>query len=145
MARGDHPGIMGRPRIEIDWDEFHKLCLIQCTLVEIAGWFDCSEDTIENRVKETHGVTFSEYYKKKSAKGKISLRRTQMRMSETNPTMAIWLGKQYLGQKDQQDFSGNIKVAKAFDTGKMTKPEYMEFIKDQIRIESKELEKETEG
>ena len=26
-------------------------------------------------------------------------------MAETNPTMAIWLGKQYLGQKDTKDIS----------------------------------------
>lgn len=38
-----------------------------------------------------------------SADGKISLRRTQFRMAETNVSMAIWLGKQILGQKDQQE------------------------------------------
>lgn len=30
----------------------------------------------------------------------MSLRRSQFRIAETNATMAIWLGKQYLGQKD---------------------------------------------
>lgn len=33
--------------------------------------------------------------------GRASLRRSQFKMSDTNPTMAIWLGKQTLGQKDQ--------------------------------------------
>ena len=42
---------MGRPRIEIDKEEFEKLCDIQCTLTEIAGWFRCSPDTIENWCK----------------------------------------------------------------------------------------------
>lgn len=94
---------MGRPRIEIDWEEFDKLCGLQCTLIEIAGWFDCSVDTIENRVKEVHSVTFSEYWEQKAAKGKISLRRTQWKMAQTNPTMALWLGKQYLNQRDRND------------------------------------------
>lgn len=94
---------MGRPKIEINWDEFDKLCQLQCTLKEIAGWFDCSEDTIENRCKEVHGITFSDYFSKKSAKGKISLRRTQWKMAETNATMALWLGKQYLGQTDKNE------------------------------------------
>lgn len=94
---------MGRPRIEIDWTEFDKLCALQCTLSEISGWFDCSEDTIERRVEETHGVTFAEYYRQKAGKGKISLRRTQWKMAQTNPTMALWLGKQYLGQRDRND------------------------------------------
>ncbi|MBQ0061347.1 MAG: hypothetical protein KBT15_06205 [Bacteroidales bacterium] len=35
----------------------------------------------------------------------MSLRRSQMKMAETNPTMAIWLGKQYLGQKDNRDLN----------------------------------------
>ena len=32
--------------------------------------------------------------------GLTSLRMTQFRMAETIPTMAIWLGKQYLNQSD---------------------------------------------
>lgn len=95
---------MGRPKIEIDWDEFDKLCNMQCTLVEIAGWFDCSEDTIERRVKEKYEITFAERYKKKSAKGKISLRRKQMEVASSgNVTMLIWLGKQYLNQRDKRE------------------------------------------
>ena len=33
--------------------------------------------------------------------GKISLRRMQWRLAETSATMAIFLGKQYLGQKNE--------------------------------------------
>jgi hypothetical protein len=32
--------------------------------------------------------------------GKASLRRNQFKLSETNAAMAIWLGKQYLGQRE---------------------------------------------
>lgn len=101
----------GRPRIKIDKEEFEKLCAMQCTLIEIAGWFNCSDDTIENWCKETYGEIFSEVYKKKSAKGKISVRRDQFRAAESgNVTMLIWLGKQYLGQKEQSvlEVSENI-------------------------------------
>ena len=35
----------------------------------------------------------------------IASRRTQFRMAETNCSMAIWLGKQYLGQKEQQEIA----------------------------------------
>lgn len=95
----------GRPRIEINEEQFKGLCNIQCTLSEIAGWFKCSEDTIERWCKRELGVSFAEAYKMYSVGGKISLRRNQMRMAETNVTMAIWLGKQYLGQKDQQNIT----------------------------------------
>lgn len=94
---------MARPRIEIDKDQFIGLCNIQCTLTEIADWFKCSEDTIERWCKRELGSGFAESYKKYSVGGKISLRRYQMKMAEHNATMAIWLGKQYLGQTDKQE------------------------------------------
>lgn len=95
---------MGRPKIEIDWKQFDQLCKIQCTLTEIAAFFDCSEDTIERRVSETYGVTFAEHSRQKRGKGKISLRRRQMQAAlDGNTTMLIWLGKQYLGQADKQE------------------------------------------
>jgi len=93
----------GRPKIEIDWEEFDKLCEMQATLIEISGWFGCSEDTIERRVQEVKGENFAEYYKKQQGKGKASLRRDQWKSSHGgNVTMQIWLGKQVLGQKDKQ-------------------------------------------
>lgn len=96
---------MGRPQIKISKEDFEKLCSMQCTLIEIAGFFDCSEDTIERWCAKTYrGQTFAEIYKRKSAKGKISVRRRQFQVAEDgNPTMLIWLGKQYLGQKEYQD------------------------------------------
>lgn len=96
---------MARPRIEIDEAQFKKLCAIQCTLAEISSWFKCSEDTIERWCKRELKMSFAEAFKTWSADGKISLRRIQFRMAETNCSMAIWLGKQYLGQKDQQELS----------------------------------------
>lgn len=95
---------MGRPVIEIDFKEFEKLCALACTQVEIAEWFDCSPDTIDRRVKEHYGETFAEVFKKKSSKGKISLRRKQFEVALTgNVTMLIWMGKQLLGQSDKQE------------------------------------------
>lgn len=99
----------GRPQIEINWTAFDKLCLLQCTLEEIASFFNCSVDTIERAVKRDKGFGFAEYYKKKSAGGKSSLRRKQMEVALSgNTTMLIWLGKQYLEQKDKtaQELSG---------------------------------------
>lgn len=90
----------GRPRIEIDSNQFENLCNLQCTLSEIAGWFKCSEDTIERWCKREYGETFAETFKIYSASGKMSLRRAQFRLAEKSAAMAIFLGKQYLGQRD---------------------------------------------
>jgi len=88
--------------ITVDWEQFDKLCAIQCTLREIASFFNCSEDTIENIVKKEKLCLFSEYKKKKSGSGKISLRRKQFELAlNGNVTMLIWLGKQYLDQSDK--------------------------------------------
>lgn len=90
----------GRPKIQIDNKQFEKLCGMQCTLEEIAGFFDCSMDTIERWCKRSYKMTFAETYKKYSYAGKLTLRRAQFKLAEKNASMAIWLGKQYLGQKD---------------------------------------------
>lgn len=91
---------IGRPEIEINQEQFEKLCAMQCTLEEIAGFFDCCDDTINNWCKKTYNDNFSGVFKKKSAGGKISLRHNQFKIAEKNAAMAIFLGKQYLGQKD---------------------------------------------
>lgn len=91
----------GRPKKEIDVDTFEKLCGMQCTLEEIAGILKCSSDTVERWCKTYYGESFAETYKKQSATGKASLRRTQFKLAEKSAAMAIWLGKQYLGQRDR--------------------------------------------
>ena len=91
----------GRPKKEIDQTLFEKLCGLQCTLDEIAGIFDCSSDTIERWCKRTYKERFADVYKKHSASGKSSLRRMQFKLAEKSAAMAIWLGKQYLGQRDR--------------------------------------------
>lgn len=105
---------MARPRIEIDREQFQKLCAIQCTLAEIAAWFKCSEDTIENWCKRELKMSFSDAYKMWSADGKISIRRIQFKMAEHNPSMAMFLGKVYLGQREVQDVT--VSVENADDT-----------------------------
>lgn len=91
---------MARPRKEIDQKDFESLCALQCTKEEICGFFDVSDKTLENWCKRTYAEGFSEVFKKKRGKGKISLRRAQFRLAEKSASMAIWLGKQWLGQKD---------------------------------------------
>jgi hypothetical protein len=99
----------GRPEFVLDEDEFKKLMRLHATLSETAGWFDVSEDTIEAACKRQFNLSFSECFKKWSAGGKISLRRAQWiaATEKHNTALLIWLGKQYLGQKDMIEHSGN--------------------------------------
>ena len=91
---------VGRKQIPIDKIQFEKLCSMQCTLEEIASFFDCCDDTINNWCKKTYNDNFSGIYKKKSASGKIALRRMQFKHAEKNPQMAMFLGKVYLKQRE---------------------------------------------
>lgn len=86
---------MGRPKFQIDYDLVNKLAHIQCTQEEIASIVGCDVRTLQ-RDEE-----FCRIYKTASETGKSSLRRLQWKSAEKgNVTMQIWLGKQYLGQKD---------------------------------------------
>lgn len=84
----------GRPKKEIDYQLVEKLANIQCTQEEIASFLEVSVRTLQ-RDEE-----FCRIYKKGQENGKMSLRRIQFKIAEKNSTMAIWLGKQYLGQRD---------------------------------------------
>lgn len=99
---------MGRPRIEINKEEFEKLCALLCSEEEIASWFDVSVDTLCRWCKREYSVTFAEIYKTKSEKGRIALRRYQFKLAEKYPAMAIFLGKQYLGQRDNVDNTDGV-------------------------------------
>lgn len=94
---------MARPRKEIDQKQFENLCALQCTEEEICNWFGVSADTLSRWCKRTYGASFADVFKQKRGNGRISLRRSQWKLAEKSATMAIWLGKQYLGQRDNVD------------------------------------------
>lgn len=85
---------VGRPKTQIDLDLAEKLGRIQCTLTECSSILDVPLGTLSNHSE------FQEAFKRGQQQGKMSLRRLQFKHAETNPTMCIWLGKQYLGQMD---------------------------------------------
>ena len=100
MLKGDTPA-----QDRIDKKQFENLCGLQCTLLEICDFFDVEDDTLNSWCKKTYGTTFSEVFKLKRGKGQISLRRMQWKLAEKNAAMAIFLGKQYLGQKDKIEYT----------------------------------------
>lgn len=105
---------MARPRKEIDQRQFENLCGLQCTKEEICGFFGLTDKTLETWCKRTYKAGFSEVFRLKRGAGKISLRRSQFRLAESSANMAIWLGKQYLGQKDCPEDSMDMEDSTAF-------------------------------
>jgi hypothetical protein len=95
VAGGTGPGA-GRKAINIDLVELEKLSSLQCTDEKVAAWFGVC--TIESRRKQPQ---FAEVMDRGTAKGRISVRRAQMKLLESgNGTIGVWLGKQLLGQRD---------------------------------------------
>ena len=92
---------VGRPRKEIDQKIFEKLCALQCTQKEIQSWFEVSDKTLFAWCRRAYGENFSVIWAQKAEKGKISLRRKQWHLAEKSPAMAIFLGKNILGQSDK--------------------------------------------
>ena len=103
---------------KVNIDELEKLCSMQCTQEEIAAWFGMTRRALEMRAAadvkyerklegEGRGsvyLTFREIMDRGYARGRISLRRAQMKLAEEgNATMGIWLGKQLLNPRDNID------------------------------------------
>lgn len=101
---------MGRPRKEISQQIFENLCKIQCTQEEICAVLEISDETLCKWCKETYGSTFLDAKKRFAEHGKMSIRRMQFRIGEKNASMAIWLGKQYLGQRDYVEMNAEESI-----------------------------------
>lgn len=101
---------MARPKKEFNRELFEKLCYIQCPKHEICSVLDVDDETLNRMIKDEYTSSFSDAYKKYSDGGKMSLRRMQYKLAEKNTTMAIWLGKQLLGQRDIVENINNDRV-----------------------------------
>jgi hypothetical protein len=86
---------MARPRKELDEEQIRELAAIQCTNKEIAAVMRCSTDTLERN--------YAAAINEEREAGKKSLRRAQWdkAVKDGNPALLIWLGKHYLGQRDE--------------------------------------------
>lgn len=94
------PVIMKLPEKTIVWEQVLFWINLQASREEIAGSFHVSTSTLDRRILETFGMNFEELKKRTDGESKICLRRYQFQQAEKNASMAIWLGKQWLGQRD---------------------------------------------
>lgn len=113
--------------VDINKKQFENLCKLQCDIEEIASWFDCETTDVQEWCDETYGVPFEEIFEQKAKAGLISLRRAQFKLAERSAPMAMFLGRQYLGQTDNgpseqtieegEDDGDDIKFLAAIITG----------------------------
>ena len=98
---------MGRPLKVFNKKAFEDLVGLGCTQEEICWYFRDDDgkpaniDTLTRWCKREYGMTFQEYFRQSGHMGaKISLRRNQLKLAEKSAAMAIFLGKNLLGQTD---------------------------------------------
>jgi len=90
---------MARKHRNVKAEQVKELARLGLIAPEIAAVLECSVATLyrhfEKAIKEGHEHMRS------------SLRRKQFTLAmEGNPTMLVWLGKQYLGQRDNLELTG---------------------------------------
>lgn len=82
---------MGRKRVEIDWKVLNSYLQLRTSKKACALLLDVSEDTIENRIKEEHGCTFTEYSEKQVAPVQLKLAQKAINLAlGGNVTMLIF-------------------------------------------------------
>lgn len=90
---------------EIDREQLAVLAGMQCTYEEIAAVFHLHKRQFINRLNRQPSL--KQIVEDGWATGRASIRRQQFTLlAQGNTTMAVWLGKQYLGQRDQMAVTG---------------------------------------
>jgi DNA-binding XRE family transcriptional regulator len=88
----------GRPDADIDLKALEAYCSLFATQQEIADLLGVCRRTIERKAREEPYKTIME---RGYSKAKATLRRYQLDAAKAgNASILIWLGKNYLGQKD---------------------------------------------
>lgn len=112
---------MARPTKPISQKQFEQLCQIQCTKEEICAVLDVSDKTLDRWCKETYETSFSEIFSQKRKGGHASLRAKQWKLASKSPAMAIFLGKQFLGQTDKVETHFDASEVNAINKAMITK------------------------
>lgn len=120
------PKKMGRPLALNDDDKtiatIQGLARIQCTTKEAAAVLGVAKQTFFDFLDRS--LKARQAWENGAEEGKASLRRHQFKMAEGNATMAIWLGKQWLDQKDRKE----VEVGAPGDFDKLDAAGLREFI-----------------
>lgn len=95
---------MSRPKTEIDWARVDELLVAQCDGAGIASILGIHPNTLYRLCEEEFSMSFSAYSQQKRGEGRELLRAKQYELALSgDKTMLVWLGKQYLNQREKVD------------------------------------------
>ena len=90
----------GRPLKIIDEEKFARAISTLKHKTDISRVVGVDEETLHKWCLKNKNMSFSQYLEQKKAEKKLRIAEYQENLAKTNPTVAIWLGKQELGQTD---------------------------------------------
>jgi hypothetical protein len=128
LVKGDAPAKPGpKPKLEHSAqlvEQIRALGKIQATVQEVASVLRVSERTLQNFF--AMHADAKDAHEDGKREGHASLRRKQYEMAGKNAAMSIWLGKQYLNQREPVQ---QIETGKPGDFSNLTNEQLDEVIK----------------
>lgn len=105
---------MGRPIKDIDMERLATLMRFKPRLEDCAAFFKVSNDTIERRIRDEHGITYAEFREQNMVHTRFALVQAALRKATNGDNvMLIFCLKNICGWKDQyqsETTNNNIKL-----------------------------------
>jgi hypothetical protein len=101
-------------RLAVDEQTIAKLSALgaaRCSLAEAALSLSVTEDYLQKFLKKNPSARAA--YETAGAEALENLRAAQLKLAQTSSTMAIFLGKNYLGQTDRRELESSAQAAYA--------------------------------
>lgn len=132
---------MGRVKLEIDWKVFNSYLELKASKRTCSALLGISETTIEERLREEHNMTFTEYAERmlSPTRNKLVQKALDLALSG-NVTMLIFCLKNMCGWADKTEESinhtGNVTLEKILGVASkaVQKPKDIEVVKNESSV-----------
>lgn len=102
-------------KVELNYDQLDALLQFKITKSFCADYMGVSEDAIDRRLKEDHGMNFSEYHALKMQRTAVKLQQKAIESAlKGNTTLMIFCLKNLCGWSDKQESTSineNINIS----------------------------------
>lgn len=101
----------GRPNKEIDLEELKEIMQFSPSLDEVAGYLDCSPDTITRFIKKEFQINFIQFKNRFNCKTKLNLKKTAVeRALNGNDKMLTFCLKNMCGWSEKTELTEVSKI-----------------------------------
>lgn len=109
---------MPQPKKEIDWKELNALLQFKVTLKFVCDYINVSERTLQRRIEEEHGMSFSEYHGLRMNRTGVKLQQKAIEMALAGDrTMLIFSLKNIANWSDKNQIINEAKGRLIIDLG----------------------------